>query len=595
MDPERIRQIEAELANPGDLTDERITELQGELRGLLREIADEPVTAESVAALRALDEHIATLDTIDGERAEGRSTLEAEAAEIRDRVLGEAAEDGEPEPEPEVPAEETPAEPETPAAAEPEAEPAPAEPEAVTAAAKPARKSLSEIAANRPARHAPRPASEPRGPVLRVASEGMDTALGGEFANWDDVVVAFGRKHDAIANSDASSGEFAPVVSIRPREKFAVNVSPNADPEENSAAVAKAFGVRDLNEFISNPDAMEALTASGGLCAPVEGYYGQAHVGDPGRPVAAALPTFGASRGGIRFVAPVSLSTITADTANGAITTITAAQDAASKAKTKQTVTCPSVTEVDFTAIALRLGFGNVGARTFPERVANILQVAQDAFARVAERRLLTQIGAGSTVITTTQVYGAARDILGNVGRAAAGYRNRHRMPVRAPLRVILPAWALDLMVADLANTASPDLDHFDVAQTQVEQWLRDRGVNVTWARDGEIAKGLGVAQDYAAQSGLSSALLDFPDNMVWYLFHEGAWLHLDGGQMDMGLVRDSTLNSTNDYEVMSEIFEDVAFVGVESLKIISPICSNGAAPSGVTAGVCAAKVGFGS
>lgn len=587
MDPERIAQIEAELANIGELTDERIAELRAELTALLREVAADAPSVERNASLRALDEHLQALDAAAAERAEGQAELEAEAAEILERVLGEDEDetDDEAEVEGETDAEVEPVE-------ETGDEEAAVEPEPVTAAALP---SLGEIAARRPARQAPRPASEPRGPRLRVASEGMDHALGSEFSSWDEVVRAFQRRHDDIAMSAANSGEFARVVSMQTRQERP-SVSPENSPEANSEIVARAFGVSDLNEFVNNPEAMRAITASGGLCAPVDNYYGQAHIGDAGRPVAASLPTFDASRGGIRFVPPVRLSDITADTSNAAITTVTAAQDAASKAKTKQTVTCPAIQEVDFTAIAYRLGFGNVGARTFPERVANIISVTMDAVARVAERRLLTQIGAGSTVVSTAAVYGATRDILGNIGRAAAGYRNRHRMPTTAPLRVILPAWALDAMVADLANNPNGDgLEHFAVAQSQIEAWLRARSVNVTWARDGEIAKGLGVAQDYAAQSGLSAALVDFPDNMVWYLFHEGAWLHLDGGTLDLGLVRDSTLNSTNDYEVMAEFFEDVAFVGVESLKVISPICASGAQPTGATVGACASKVGFGS
>ena len=590
MDPERIRQIETELASPADLTDERIGELQSELRTLLSEIAAERPTVESVAALHALDEHLTALDAVAAERAEGQAALEAEVAEIAARVLGETEVEAEVVEDAETVEVETADAPDTDTEVEIVADP---ELEPVIASARP---SLGEIAARRPARHAPSPAAAPGGPVLRVASEGLGTALGGEFGSWDEVVTAFQRKHDAIASSDTRSGEFAPVVSIRDHQfSDRPTLSPDASPEANARIVADAFGVRDLNEFIGNVGAMKALTASGGLCAPVDNYYGQAHVGDPGRPVRGSLPTFGATRGGIRFVPPVKLSDITADAGSAAITTITMAQDAANKSKTKQTVTCPAISEVDFTALALRLGFGNVGARTFPERVANVLQVAQDQFSRVCERRLLTQIGAGSSTVTTTQVYGTTRDLLGAVARAAAGYRNRHRMSPEAPLRVIMPAWALDAMQTDLANVNGVSLDHFSVGDAQIESYFAQLGVNITWARDGEIAKGLGVAQDYASQTGLSSALLDFPDNMVWYLFHEGAWLLLDGGQIDFGLVRDSTLNSTNDYEVMSEVFEDVAFVGVESLKIISPICANGSGPAGVTPGVCAAKVGFGS
>jgi hypothetical protein len=38
-------------------------------------------------------------------------------------------------------------------------------------------------------------------------------------------------------------------------------------------------------------------------------------------------------------------------------------------------------------------------------------------------------------------------------------------------------------------------------------------------------------------------------------LDHEGAFLSLDGGEFDLGIVRDSTLNATNDAEFFAESF----------------------------------------
>lgn len=589
MDPERIRQIEAELENISALTDERVAELRTELVELLREIAAETPTVESVAAMHALDEHLTQIATVVDERAEGAAALEAEVAEIAARVLGEPEVAEDPDPEP-APADPDP-EPEVPAPAEAEVAP---EPVAVAASAR--RPSLGEIAARRPARHAPSPATAPRGPRLRVTSEGLDRPLGGDFDSWEGVVTAFARKHDAIASSDARSGEFSGVVQIDVKDLYGPGRRLENDGTgfENAQIVAHAYGAPSLDEFFrTGPEV--ALTASGGLCAPVDSYYGQLHVGDAGRPIKASLPSFQANRGGIRFVPPVSLSTITNDQAGAAITTITMAQDATSKAKTKQTVTCPAIQEVDFTALAYRLGFGNVGARTFPERVRNILEVTMDQFARVAERRLLTQIAAGSKTVTTTGVYGATRDLIGAINRAAAGYRNRNRMSPDAQLRVIMPAWIQDLITADLANQAPGDgMEHFSISDGTIIGWLQNANISITFAREGEAATGLAVAQDWAAQAGLSAGLQDFPDNMVWYMFAEGTWLYLDGGTLDLGLVRDSTLNSTNDYEVMAEIFEDVANVGVESLRIISPICANGTYPLGVAAKLCTG-VGFGS
>ena len=37
-----------------------------------------------------------------------------------------------------------------------------------------------------------------------------------------------------------------------------------------------------------------------------------------------------------------------------------------------------------------------------------------------------------------------------------------------------------------------------------------------------------------------------------------GTMVFLDGGTLELGIVRDSALNSTNDYQIFAESFEDV-------------------------------------
>jgi len=70
--------------------------------------------------------------------------------------------------------------------------------------------------------------------------------------------------------------------------------------------------------------------------------------------------------------------------------------------------------------------------------------------------------------------------------------------------------------------------------------------------------------------------MLGFPTTARWYLFPEGSFLYLDGGTLELGIVRDSTLNSTNDYQIFGEGFENVAFIGVESLQVTSTVCATG-------------------
>jgi hypothetical protein len=46
---------------------------------------------------------------------------------------------------------------------------------------------------------------------------------------------------------------------------------------------------------------------------------------------------------------------------------------------------------------------------------------------------------------------------------------------------------------------------------------------------------------------------------------------------LDLGVVRDATLDATNDYELFVEPFEGVAFRGIESITFTSTLLANGA------------------
>jgi hypothetical protein len=92
-----------------------------------------------------------------------------------------------------------------------------------------------------------------------------------------------------------------------------------------------------------------------------------------------------------------------------------------------------------------------------------------------------------------------------------------------------------------------------------------------------------------------AAALLEWPDSFEWYLFAEGSFLFLDGGTLDLGIIRDSSLVGTNDYKMFVETFENVAFVGIEALKITSTINVNGVAAAlrDTTGGATAAAIEY--
>jgi len=157
--------------------------------------------------------------------------------------------------------------------------------------------------------------------------------------------------------------------------------------------------------------------------------------------------------------------------------------------------------------------------------------------------------------------------------------RSRHRMNPDARLRVLMPAYAQDLLIADLINT---QFTRFAYTREGVESLLETMGhVTISWYLD----EATGTDQIFPNQG--TGDVLDFPETVVWYMFPEGSFLFLDGGTLELGIVRDSILNNTNDYRIFGESFENVAFVGVESLEVTSTVCPSGATGPVATALTC--------
>jgi hypothetical protein len=308
----------------------------------------------------------------------------------------------------------------------------------------------------------------------------------------------------------------------------------------------------------------EAIVASGGHVAPFETRYEIFGLGSTARPVRDSLARFQADRGGIRFVTPPVLSSY-----GNAVGVWTAANDSAETpdpaTKTSLTVVAASENTVATDAVTLQMQFGNLATRAYPELIARHNELGLIQHAREAEQYLLGKISTASTAVTTTSLIGFGRDFLVQIGRAAAAYRSRHRMEADAPLRAIVPAWVKDAMAADLALNMPGD--NLLNAYGEIDGYVAGRNVNLTASLDQNV---------YGSQG--SGALNEFADSFTWYLFAEGTFLFLDGGTLDLGIIRDSSLVGTNDYKMFVETFEGIAKVGIESLAITSTISVNGVA-----------------
>ena len=389
---------------------------------------------------------------------------------------------------------------------------------------------------------------------------------GSSMDSMSDVSVAMEKRLHALRRVNGGDGEQHIVASITTQYPEARTLT--QDAESNWAKV----------QAVAGP---EALVASGGHSAPFEVKYDIFGLGTTDRPLRDALPRFQADRGGIRFVTPPVLSSYA-----NAVGIWTAANDSAETpspaSKLSLTVAAAAENTVATDAVTLQLQFGNLMSRAYPELIARHNELGLIQHAREAEGQILTRLTALSTAVTSTSLIGVARDFLVTLGRAASNYRGRHRLGADAPLRVIAPYWIKDAMAADLALQMPGDASLN--AYAEIDGFIASRNINITYHID---------AFD-GAQSG-SAALNEFADTFVWYMFAEGTFLFLDGGTLDLGVIRDSTLVGTNDYKMFVETFEGVAKIGVEGLVVTSTISVNGVAAAlrDTTGGATAAAIEY--
>ena len=400
-----------------------------------------------------------------------------------------------------------------------------------------------------------------RQPVVQV-SEAAPVAItagadipgytaGSTINDMNEVAQAMEKRIHSLRRVNGGDGEQHIVASIT--TQYGESRTLSTDAESNSAKINAVVG-------------QEALVASGGHAAPFEVKYDIFGLGSTtNRPVRDSLPKFQADRGGIRFVTPPSFAS--GDYAD-AVGIWTAATDTLPYSNVKNSLTVSAAAEqtVSTDAVTLQLQFGNLMTRAYPELIARHNELALVQHAREAEQNLLSKIGNASTAVTTTSTIGLGRDFLVQVRRAAVAYRSRHRIDPKTQLKAIIPSWVYDAMAADL-TLAMPGDGTLAVSESEINGYLALSNVTLTPSPDLNV---------FGAQA--ATGLLEFPNSFSWYIFAEGSFLFLDGGTLDLGIIRDSTLVGTNDYKMFVETFENVAFVGIEALKVTSTIIVKGTA-----------------
>jgi hypothetical protein len=333
------------------------------------------------------------------------------------------------------------------------------------------------------------------------------------------------------------------VASIR--NQWDDNFSDKSSQEAVQEYIEKVQGNRTASRF-------ETLIAGGGWCAPSQNRYDFFNIACEGGMI--DLPTFGVERGGINF--PVSPSL--ADTFTPALPWYTAFSNATvpwlwtetddiltvtgSTNKPCIRVPCSAMTNVRLECYGICLTAGNLADNAWPESTRNFLRLLMAAHFHASNARYISQIvTAAGTVITgcSTSGEGVAAPLLNTAELAAWDYRSRFGMCDTDVLEWILPAWAKGAVRADLAKRTGVS-DFMCIPDSMIADWFDCRNLRVQFVDDFQVRD--------TGQPGASTAITTYPSFVNGLLYAAGTVVRGNGMSLDLGVVRDSTLNAENDF-----------------------------------------------
>jgi len=434
------------------------------------------------------------------------------------------------------------------------------EPEVVTASARPTSFRGASPAFLKNKSKAPAVRSQERQEFMVSTALATGMAEGSPLDSPAAVASALYKKRMSFGNIPAGTQE---MISIATGTKTFTDDAPvvGLDPQANLTALREV---------------QHALVASGECCTPQTQLYDFFRLAQPIRDVEDAITTVQAPRGGIRYIA--ANCTVAGAGAVGFYDCDDSAQVDPLVEKPCDRVSCPEIEETLVEAITQCTIFDNLQYRTFPELIENFQEDVAVQFTLKKQRYYLDKIDAASTHVNGIGSYGAARSLMYDLTVAAVGYRKRHHMPRGATLQVFMPDWSIDLVKADLFNDGDSGLDYMNVPDSAVIEALAVRNLDVTFYYDDPTStEALNTLADPQAVGPLN----DFPLEVTSFMFAPGTFVRLDGGTLDLGLVRDHTLNKTNDFAMFMEEWIGFAMLGCESIRIDSVVCPSGSrAPS---------------
>lgn len=424
------------------------------------------------------------------------------------------------------------------------------------------------------ARHAPATKVPEKRLAVTASVDIPGVAHGGQLATLDALTDVVTRKSKSMPVTRGNPNNQL-VASVK--NEFEHTVDERTSPSQ----------VRELFDYLTGPDKQAALVAGGGWCAPSEIRYDFFNIACSSGLI--DLPTVGVTRGGIQFpVSPSLADTVNSIAFGGFAVTFNGdsvpwlwtedddiAAATGSPTKPCVRVPCPSFDEERLELYGICLTAGNLADSAYPEATQHMIRLLMAAHDHAMNARLLALMVAASSAAIT--IGGQADDsaaprIYNAVDLAATDYRERYGMCLDDVLEVVLPNWVRSAIRSDLAWKQGVELHA--VTNAEIDGYFATRNVRVQWVDDWQVRG--------ASQFGNATEMTAWPTTVDFLIYAAGTFIHGNGMSLDLGVVRDSVLNETNDHTALwSEEAHLIARVGHESRRYTVPFNVKGGSGSG--------------
>lgn len=327
----------------------------------------------------------------------------------------------------------------------------------------------------------------------------------------------------------------------------------------------------EIMELATDP---ASLVAAGGWCSPHEISYDFYNIVCQDGTL--DLPTIGINRGGIQWPTSPSFGDISA--LPGVVWTWTNTQDIAAATGTAQSgvkpcvrVPCPAYNDATLACDGMCVTVGNLTNDAFPELIQNHLRLVEAIHYHYMNTRLIAQmiLPANSTAVTTTGTdVSSSWGLLNSAALQRRDLIEKYAMCDDAVVETVYPRFAKDKIRADLSMRTGVS-DWQCVSDSMIADWFDCRNIRTQWVTDWQVRG--------ANQIGNTTPQTNWQTNTQYMIYPAGTFVRGQGMTLDLGVVRDSVLNETNDFTAawMEECWL-LAKVGHESRVVTVDDCVNG-------------------